>query len=300
MRLPRLADMTYQGLLDRDNPMQAAYLTTLAGLVFTKNLGQDDRIRTWCTKHLCDFAQHLKALPEWQTLLPSLDKSFQERWDRFMTATNLSSPVRGNKLPQGFEIEEESIQRAVKHSERDSGEMMSQRAVQDSSEDSDEEESIRNVVEGSNRDIDEEIIQMVVKESKRPGFNMHHSFKDPVSHQHKNSDADWDNPESSLIGAYIGEEIKEEQKPISATPQRSSSRRARFGLRLSPITIKEKARDQQVEHDMAWADEYTGSTSPDMAKAMHILGMNDVSGNIINRSKRNRVDRVICKLAHRG
>ena len=31
LRLPRLADMTYQGLLDRDKPMQAAYMTTLAG-----------------------------------------------------------------------------------------------------------------------------------------------------------------------------------------------------------------------------------------------------------------------------
>ena len=300
MRLPRLADMTYQGLLDRDNPMQAAFLTTLAGLVFAKQLGQDDRISTWCTKHLCDFAQHLKALPEWQTLLPSLDKVFQERWDRFMTVTESSSPVPGNNLFQGSDNGEEIIQGAVKKSEGDNDEGISQRAAQELREDSDGEEFIRSVVKGSMRDIDEEIIQVVVKESKRPDFNMYHSFKDPVGHQHKNSDADWDNRKSSLIGAYIGEENKEEQTPRFATPQRSFSRRAKFGLRLSPITSKEKVRDQQVEHDMAWADEYTGSTSPDVAKAVRILGMNDVSGNIISRSKRNRVDRVIFKLTHKG
>ena len=299
LRLPRLADMTYQGLLNRDKSMQAAYMTTLASLVFAEKLGHDHRMKTWCTKHIYDFAQHLKDLPEWHTLLPSLDKDFQERWNRLMIVTNSSSPVRGNKLLQGVENEEEII-RAVKESERDSDERISQRADQESKEDSDEEEFIRNVVEGSKRDINEEIIQKVVKESKRPGFNMHHRFKDPVSHQHKNSDADWDNRKSSLIGAYIGEGEKEEHKPRSATPQRSFSRRAKFGLRLSPLTIKDASRDQQIEHDMTWANGYTGPVSPDVAKAVHILGMNDISGNIVNHSKRNRVDRVICKLAHIG
>lgn len=299
LRLPHLADMTYQGLLVCDKPMQAAYMTTLASLVFKEKLGHDDRIRSWCTKHLCDYAQHLKDLPEWRTLFPSLDRDFQERWDIFMAGTNSSSPVRGNKLPQRLDNEEE-IQGAVKASERDTGEEVNQEAAQWPREVSGEEEWIRNVVEGSKRDIDEEIIQKVLKESKRPGFDMHHRFRDPVSHQHNNSDADWENRKSSLIGVYVEEEIKEEQKPKTATPQRSNSRRAKFGLRLSPLSIKGKKRGQQIKHDVTWTDDYTGPVSPDIAKAVHILGMNVVSGNLVNPSKRNRVDRVICKMALKG
>ena len=259
-------------------------------LVFAEKLGNDNRIRTWCIKHLRGFAQHLEDLPEWHNLLPLLDKDFQERWDKFVTVTYSSLPTRDNKLPQDFGNDEETIPRAVKESEKDNDENMV----------SGEEEWIRNVVEGSKRDIDDVIIQKVVKESKRPGFNMHHRFKDPVSHQHKNSDTDWENRKSSLIGAYIEPENKEEYKPTPTTPQRSYSRRAKFGMRPSPLTIKDKSKGQQIEHDTTWADEYTESTSPDMAKAVHILGMNDISSNIVNHSRRNRVDRVICKLAHIG
>ena len=251
LKLPHLADMAYQGLLDRELPMIVRYTIILASLVFKVGVGYDARMRDWCMRHLRKYVQDLKPIPAWIWLLPTLDKAFQEQWGELTKATNprFSWPVDESKLPP----------------------------------------------ETPEPDSDEDIIQEVVKESKMPGFNMHHPFKDPVNHKHQNSDADWDNRKSEIIGAYIGGE-EEEYKPRLLTPHRSRSRRAISWLHLSPH--KNKGGIKHTELHMSWADEFAGATSPELAKAVHMLGMNDLGGTILSHSKPGRATRVLFKLHH--
>lgn len=251
LKLPHLADMAYQGLLDRELPMLVGYTIVLASLVFREDVKYDTRIRSWCMRHLTKYVQHLKTIPQWLTLLPTLEEEFRERWDKQTKATNprFSWPVDESKLPP----------------------------------------------DTPEPDSDEEIIQEVVKESKMPGFNMHHRFKDPVTHKHQNSDADWENRKSEIIGAYV-EGGEDEYRPRLLAPHRSRSKRAISWLHFSPH--KNKGTIKRTELDMTWANEFAGATSPELVKAVHMLGMNDLGGTIISHSKPGRATRVLFKLHH--
>ena len=60
-----LANMAYQGLLEREKPMPVGYTITLASLIFTPKVGFDERMRKWCMAHLGYYVQHLKNIREW-------------------------------------------------------------------------------------------------------------------------------------------------------------------------------------------------------------------------------------------
>ena len=262
LELPILANMAYEGLLDRERPMPAGYTISLASLIFSPKIGFDRRMRLWCMKHLAYYVQHLKNMPHWTHLLPSLDRDFRTHWDDLTSATNprFSWPVDETKLPK--EVEEEEP------------------------------------------DSDEEIIRQLVRDTSMPGFNMHRPFSDTTAHRKNNSDEEWERRKSDLIGHYGGGGGGENNEPEPFTPphRTQSIRKAFSHLHLfSPgkSRAKGKGKDGHGEESaMAWADRYTGQTSPEVAKAVAVLGMNEIGGRIIAHAKPRRVSRILFKMAH--
>lgn len=271
LELPVLANMAYEGLLDRERPMPAGYTISLASLIFSPKIGFDRRMRLWCMKHLAYYVQHLKNMPHWTHLLPSLDQDFRTHWDDLTSATNprFSWPVDETKLPKELLVEEEP-------------------------------------------DSDEEIIRQLVRDTSMPGFNMHRPFSDTAAHRKHNSDEEWERRKSDLIGHYGGGG-NEETATITTTTRpmtlhRSQSLRKAFSmLRFSPSKHRERCKaknHQDQDHGdpsgsgMTWADRYTGQTSPEVAKAVAVLGMNELGGQIIAHAKPRRVSRILFKMNH--
>ena len=256
LELPVLANMAYEGLLDRERPMPAGYTISLASLIFSPKIGFDRRMRLWCMKHLAYYVQHLKNMPHWVHLLPSLDRDFRTHWADLTNATNprFSWPVDETKLPK----------------------------------------------EAEEPDSDEEIIRQLVRDTSMPGFNMHRTFSDTSAHRKKNSDEEWERRKSELIGHYGGENEEAAAVAGPVTPYRRQSIRKTFSqLLFSPTKNREMAKGKDHESSgMTWADTYTGQTSPEVAKAVAVLGMNEIGGRIIAHAKPRRVSRILFKMAH--
>lgn len=260
LELPILANMAYEGLRDREKPMPAGYTISLASLIFSPKIGFDRRMRLWCMRHLAYYVQHLKNMPQWTVVLPSLDQDFRQHWDDLTSATNprFSWPVDEDKLPK----------------------------------------------EAEEPDSDEEMIQQLVRDTSMPGFNMHHPFKDVSAERNHNSDEDWDKRKSEIIGQYFRQStggFEEDEKPGPLTPYRSRSKKAISRLLPSPYINKDKGKGKEQElgnAKMDWADRYTGATSPEVAKAVAVLGMNELGGRIIAHTKPRRVSRILFRMSH--
>ena len=248
--LPVLANMAFEGLLQRERPMPAGYVLSLASLVFSPQIGFDERMRKWCMKHVETRVQGLIIMAEWWELLPTLDKEFRDEWDFMVKLAN----HRYAWSSLGHEA----------------------RAPSES-------------------DTDEELIKELVRETSRPGFNMHHPFKDVAKHRSLNSDVDWEKRKSEIIGQYDGGQ-EEHTRLEPFKPQRTRSRKAVGWLQLSPHT--DKGGDKAQEQDMSWADEYVECTSPEVAKAVVVLGMNDVGGKVTALSRPSSVSRILFKISH--
>lgn len=260
LELPVLANMAFEGLLDRERPMPAGYTISLASLIFSPKIGFDRRMRLWCMKHLAYYVQHLKNMPHWTTLLPSLDQDFRTHWDDLTSATNprFSWPVDETKLPKEVEVEEP--------------------------------------------DSDEEIIQQLVRDTSMPGFDMHRPYSETTAHQKRNSDEEWERRKSELIGHYGGETEAAAPEPVTPLPRSQSLRKAFSQLLFSPTKTRDGGKGKEREGEsgggMTWADRYTGQTSPEVAKAVAVLGMNEIGGRIIAHAKPRRVSRILFKMAH--
>lgn len=260
LELPVLSDMAYEGLVEREKPMCAGYTISLASLIFSPKIGFDRRMRLWGMKHLAYYVQHLKNMPQWTRLLPSLDQDFRQHWSDLTSATNprFSWPVDEDKLPR----------------------------------------------EQQEPDSDEEVIRQLVRDSSIPGFNMHHPFNDVVAHRHQNSDEDWEKRKSDIIGHYGGgKEEEEKPQPLTSgplTPYRAhSSRKALSQLIFSPYKSKGKGKEQELgSPSLTWADRFAGQTSPEVAKAVAVLGMNEMGGRVIAHAKPRRVSRILFKMSH--
>ena len=258
LELPVLANMAYEGLLHRERPMPAGYTISLASLIFSPKVGFDRRMRLWCMKQLAYYVQHLKNMPHWTHLLPSLDRDFRTHWEDLTSATNprFSWPVDETKLPK--ELEEP--------------------------------------------DSDEEIIRQLVRDTSIPGFSMHRPYSDTAAHRKQNSDEEWERRKSDLIGHYGGgnEEAAAAAAAEPSTPHRSPSIMKAFSHRLfSPTKNKDRGKGKDLEPSaMTWADMYAGQTSPEVAKAVAVLGMNEIGGRIIAHAKPRRVSRILFKMSH--
>ena len=259
LALPVLAGMAFEELVKREAPMSTGEAINLASLIFSPKIGFDRRMRLWCMKHLAYYVQHLKTMPQWITLLPSLDQDFRKHWDDLTVATNprFSWPVDEDKLGKALE----------------------------------------------EPDSDEEIVRQLVRDTSMPGFNLPRSFAEATAAAgNQNSDEDWEHRKSKIIGYYGGENEEDEKKQGPITPpRRASARKALSQLKFSPHKNKEKGKGKELDigsSSMAWADEYAEQASPEVAKAVAILGMNEMGGRIIAHTRPRRVSRMKDKLAH--
>ena len=262
LQLPVLVEISFYVMMEFDREMSAGYCITVTSLIFARNAGFDKRMKEWCMAHICNYSYHLCQIKEWTQLVPDLSLELQYHWANIVEENKHATAEIHEEMLGTKRDEVDELLSIISESERRTAALV-ERNTQDS-----------NV---------EEVMQQVIDEGS-------------------DSDEEWEDLETMLQEPDRSQKGDVGRARASVDPARNDKAITVLGLAPSRRTI-----DAMVEHHNRRIDmeqqkkagpadlEVVGPvSSPDVAKAKAVMGM-----NMLNKKHPGKTNRKLTKKVHK-
>lgn len=270
MELPVLSDMSFAVIREIERDMSAGYCITMASLIFARNARFDKRMKEWCTKHIRNYVFHLSQIKEWIQVVPDLDQHLQQQWAKLVEQNKrLISAIHEEML--GTRKDDADDEKSMSsHSDYRRTSAQVEQHIQDLKV--------------------EEVIQEAMKQ-------------DP------DSDPEWEDVRKLLQEAEFQEpELQEPERPPKVETAKVSVDSARSGkaITVHGLPLSKKKIDAVVEYHNQQSDKQAAMekqdtshlevfgpvSSPEVAKARAVMGMNTLNEQVPTKKKRRLSQRM--------
>ena len=268
MELPVLFHMSFAVMQEFERDMTAGYCITVASLIFARNAGFDKRMKEWCMKHIRNYLFDLSQIREWAQLVPDLDPGLQHQWAKLVEQNKrIIEAIHEERLGTKKDNAHDEMSLSS-HGDHDHHRTFA--VAEQHTQDLKVEEVLREVTnEGTDSEQEWEDVERLLQEPERSSKGKTARFSVDSAHSDK---------AISVLG------LPPSKKKIDAA-----------------VEYHNQHLDQQPgkeNRDPSDLDIFGPVSSPEVAKARAVMGMNLLKEKVPTQKKKRRLSQRLSDMLH--